>query len=251
MGKTFKADSLKFGEALFIYHHLATVLYKANMPKGIQSKSEYKRTWRKKNREEKQFNKVLKKYLKTKHVSIYEECCDFFRVLSEKNPTAKDLTKTRTFKKWEEKSTKSDSDDEPIMMFTYNVKPGSETVTLASVEGISRGDISVNNDDEGQQREHNEVRDNGEHQHDHSEVRNNGEQRAEQQAGQQHNYNEQNNIIERLVNELEMDRDLYDLLNGDEPQHNGFVEDEGIGLNIEDEIVDPLDVELEMNLYGL
>ena len=229
------------------------------MPKGIQSKTEYKRAWRKKTREERQFSKVLKKYLKTKHVSIYEECCTFFRFLSEKNPTAKDLTKTRTFRKWEEKATRSDSDDEPIMMFTYNVKPGAETVTLASVEGISRNDISDNNNsDEGQQHEHNEVRNNGEQQHNYNEQNNIIEQVVNelemdqvQQAGQQHDYNEQNNIIEQIVNELEMDQELYAALNGDEPQHGGFAEDEGIDLNIEDEIVDPFDVELEMDLYGL
>ena len=203
------------------------------MPKQTQAKGEYKKAWRKKNQEEKRFNKVLNKYLKIKYDNIYEECCTFFKVLSEKNPAVKDLTKTTTFRKWEEKTTKNDSDDEAIMMFTYHVNPGTETVTATSVEEISRNDISDSHDEGNngeQQHEHGEGRNNGEQQHEHSEGRNN----TEQQAEQQHDHIEQNNIIQQLVNELEMNQDLYDVLNADEPQHEAFADDEGIGLNIED-----------------
>ena len=201
--------------------------------KQSQSKGEYKKMWRRKNREEKRFNKPLNKYLKVKHANVYDEYCAFFKSLDEKNPTARDLTKTSTFKKWERKQ-RNDSDDEStIKLFTYHLNgPGAETVTAATVEEISRETDEHDDDDEGNNAEQQyDEGNNAEQQHDEG-------NNAEQHAG---------NIIQQIINEIELDQDLRNILNGDEPQHEDLA-DEGIGLNIEDEIVDPFDFELELGL---
>ena len=210
------------------------------MSKKTQSKLEYKKSWRKRNYEEKRFNKVLSKYLKLKHGNIYEECCGFFKILNEKNPSVRDLTKTAMFKRWEAKQQQHDSDDdEAIMLYTYHLRPGSETVTKATIDQISQKDILDQHDVEANNGEQ-------QHGHDHVDEGNNSEQQhghdhvdegnnSEQQHGHDHvegNNGEQqhgHNIIQQIIDELELNQDLNNILN-DEPQHD-LADDEGIGLS--------------------
>ena len=223
------------------------------MPKQTQSKLEYKKSWRKRNYEEKRFNKVLSKYLKLKHGNIYEECCGFFKILNEKNPSVKDLTKSAMFKRWEAKQ-QHDSDDETIMLYTYHLRPGSETVTKATIDQIARNDILDQHDDEGnngeQQHSHDHVEANNskqQHGHDHDDEGNNSEQQHGHDYVEGNNGEQQHghNIIQQIIDELELNQDLNNILN-DEPQHD-FADDEGIGLNLEDEIVEPFDFTLEVD----
>ena len=196
---------------------------KSNVPRA-----EYKKEWRRKNREDKRFNKPLNKYLKLKYGDIYDEYCTFFKTLDEENPTTKDLTKTTTFKKWEQQLNENDSADEfnepTIKLNTYYLNgPEAETVTAVIQEEISRETIQ-DDDDEG----NNET------------IQDDEGNNMEQQA---------DNIIEQIINEVEIDQAVHEILNamGDEPQHEDLV-DEGIGLNLEDEIVDPFDFNLEIGL---
>ena len=212
--------------------------------KQSQSKGEYKKMWRRKNREEKRFNKPLNKYLKVKHANVYDEYCAFFKSLDEKNPTARDLTKTSTFKKWKRKQQNNSDDESTIKLVTYHLNgPGAETVTAATVEEISRETDEHDDDDEGN---------NAEQQYDEG---NNAEQQydegnnAEQQHDEGNNAEQHVDIIQQIINEIELDQDLYNILNDGEPQHEDLA-DEGIGLNIEDEIVDPFDFELELGLLN-
>ena len=208
------------------------------MPKQVQSKTEYKKAWRKKVHEERRFNKILNKYLKLKYTNIYEECCEFFKILNERNRAVKDLTKTTAFKKWA-RSQQPDSDDESIMLFTYRVNPGEEAVTPVSIEQISPND--EDNHDQGnneQQQDQDHDQGNNEQQQTQDHDQGNNEQ---QQA---HDHNEGNNIIDQIINELEINQELYNVLN--EPQHD-LADDEGIGLNLEDEIIDPFDFTLEVD----
>ena len=108
--------------------------------KTYLSKTEYKKEWRRKNKEDKRFNRPLKEYLKLKHSAIYGEYCTFFKVLDKLNPTAKDLTKTATFNEWKKQLNASDDEfgGPLIKLNTYYVKDDGETVTAATQELIAQ-----------------------------------------------------------------------------------------------------------------
>ena len=80
-------------------------------PKSNITREEYKKQWRRKNKQDKRFNKPLNEYLKLKYENIYNEYCIFYKSLDEANPTAKDLTKTTAFINWKE-SLKGEADTE-------------------------------------------------------------------------------------------------------------------------------------------
>ena len=92
----------------------------------------------------------------------------------------------------------------------------------------------ANNSEQQHGHDHDDEGNNSEQQHGHDHVEGNN---GEQQHGQ--------NIIEQIINELELNEDLYNVLN-DEPLHD-LADDEGIGLNLEDEIVEPFDFAIEVD----
>ena len=220
-------------------------------------KAEYKKSYREKLKEERRFNKVVNKYLKIKYEGIYEECCEFYRDLKQKNPQVKDLTKTTRFKKWVRKQQNErdddDDDDEPITLVTYKLSPGEETATATSFEQILQND--ERNNGEQQQQDHSEGNAEGEtatsfeQQQDHDII----EQIINELGINQDVHNILNEplqqdqdraAIDSIINELELDHELYNALNVP-PQDYG--DDEGIGLNLEDEIEDPFDFSLEVD----
>ena len=74
------------------------------------------RKWRKQTSQRKRFEGTLKEFLKVKYNSIYDEYIEFYNVLNERYPNARELSKTPRFKKWarairrEEQSSKSASE---------------------------------------------------------------------------------------------------------------------------------------------
>ena len=221
------------------------------------SKTEYKKEWRRKNKEDKRFNRPLKEYLKLKHAAIYGEYCTFFKVLDKLNPTAKDLTKTATFKEW--KKQLNDSDDEfggpPIKLNTYYVKDDGETVTATTQELIAQEPDLHAEDTEGINIEFEQADNiieqtiNGLEQDTATTqelIAQEPDLHAEDTEGINIEFEQADNIIEQIINDLEQDQGIREILNGadDEPLHEA---DEGIGLNLEDEIVDPFDFALEVD----
>ena len=252
--------------------------------KTYLSKTEYKKEWRRKNKEDKRFNQPLKEYLKLKHAAIYGEYCTFFKVLDKLNPTAKDLTKTATFNEWKKQLNVSDDEfgGPLIKLNTYYVKDDGETVTAATQELIAQKPDLHAEDTEGKLNTH-YVKDDGEtvtaatqeliaqepdlHTEDTEGklnthyVKDDGETvtaatqeliaqepdlHAEDTEGINIEFEQADNIIEQIINDLEQDQGIREILNGAdvEPLHEV---DEGIGLNVEDEIVDPFDFALEVD----
>ena len=260
-------------------------------PKTTTSKVEYKKLWRRKNTEDRRFNKLLKLYLKVKHVDIYSECCTFFEILNEENPTSRDLTKTSTFKKWEKKVKKhqNSSANEPceIILNTYymNTEAG-ETTTFTTVvqetihaekepETADEAPTAVVQEETAQVEQAANNNDQIINDLQQEQAANNIDQIInELQQEQAANNNDQiinelqqvpaDNIIDQIINDLQQEQAannidqiinelqqvlaIHELLNDIENDERREDDDEGIGLNIEDEIVDPFDFDLEVGL---
>ena len=75
------------------------------------------RKWRKQTSQRKRFEGTMKEFLKVKYSAIYNEYVEFYNLLDERYPNVRELSKTPRFKKWaktiqrEEQSTQSESED--------------------------------------------------------------------------------------------------------------------------------------------
>ena len=83
----------EFGESLAVTESILT------MPRTKTENTKYLREWRKRSQNEKRFNKPLREYMELKYRDQYNEYCRFFKTLIENHPSAKDLTRTSTFRK--------------------------------------------------------------------------------------------------------------------------------------------------------
>ena len=196
------------------------------------SLAEYKRDWRKKAKQLKRFNKPLGEFLKLKHVGVYDEYCEFFKTLDQQNPSAKDLTKTHAFKVWKENLKQEEEDENittceaPITLNTYFIKDPepmqSPTIACAEQEIIYQAGLDPLSE-------------------------------AVQDVIVAHNIapidiNQApaDDIIDQIINELEQEEALQPLLNEENDEQNT---DEGIGLNLEDEVGDVFDFDEEVDFY--
>ena len=82
------------------------------MPKTKAQIAKYARGWRKYNCEQKRFNKPLREFMELKYRDIFNEYHWFYKLLDEKHPDSKDLTKTKTFKEWKKRQLNCESSDD-------------------------------------------------------------------------------------------------------------------------------------------
>ena len=218
--------------------------------KSQSSRAIYARQWRESSYKDKRFNKPLKEYIELKYDEIYSEYCSFFKSLDEEHPSAKDLTKTRKYKKWKRQLLKhqsSQSEDEPDTIDDQTERDPAQpdVLTVAIQETLSPVvNIDINEAANITQQTTNEF------EQDDTTV-----QETLSPVVDEINIhiNEADNIIQQIINELEQDAAIRDLINA---ENNGELvhphyedEDEGIGLNVEVElqnIIEPFDYELEV-----
>ena len=220
-------------------------------PKSSVSRGEYKKQWRQKNTKDKRFNKPLNQYLKLKYENIYDEYCMFYKSLDEANPTAKDLTKTAAFKKWKKNLKGNENEvDEPVKLNTYILKQhldpeknqGDEPITfVAATQELLPADEPTQLDTFAAATQELLSADEPTQPDTFSAA-------VEDLFSQNTNREEINiefqqahDIIAGIINDLEQEAAVRGLLN--EVVHNNEL-DEGIGLNLEDEI-EPFDFYLE------
>ena len=229
------------------------------MPKSARksqsSRAIYARQWRKSSYKDKRFNKPLKEYIELKYDEIYSEYCSFFKSLDEEHPSAKDLTKTRTYKKWKNQLLKhqsSQSEDEsgtsddqtepdpaqPDVLTTAIQETLSPVVNEINADIIEAANITQQITNEFEQ--------------DDTAV-----QETLSPVVDEINIpiNEADNIIQQILNEMEQDDAIRDLINA---ENNGELvhphyedEDEGIHLDVETElqaIIEPFDYQLEVGV---
>ena len=176
----------------------------------MASKATYKKKWRKQNYEEKRFNRMLKEYLRVKYENTFEEYCSFYLAVKEENPDAKDLTKTKTFRKWKRDAEAAKA---PVKLVTYTIKDPelqSETVSFSGVVQEELHDETITFSGFVQD-EHEIVT--------HPEV----EQEPAQRQGPEMNeepinieFDQADDIIANIINDLEQDEAVRNTLNAQE-----------------------------------
>ena len=206
------------------------------MPKTKTQRNKYAREWRKNSYEEKRFNKPLREFLELKYRDIFNEYNWFYKSLDEQYPTSKDLTKTAVYKNWKRRQLNCQtSDDEPTETELAETEPAetepaetepaetepAETepaepesnilsIVLEETFPPNNNNVDINNMD----------------------------------------FNQIDNIIEQVINELEGEEAVRELLNNNELVHPHYQDqDEGIVLDVESEleaILEPFDYELEV-----
>ena len=251
--------------------------------KSQSSRAIYARQWRESSYKDKRFNKPLKEYIELKYDEIYSEYCSFFKSLDEEHPSAKDLTKTRKYKKWKRQLLKhqsSQSEDESDTIDDQTERdPAQPDVLTVAIQGtlspvVDEINIDINEADNAIQQIINELEqddttvqetlsedepdtidDQTERDPPQPDVLTVAIQETLSPVVDEINIdiNEADNAIQQIINELEEDDVIRDLINA---ENNGELvhphyedEDEGIGLNVEAElqdIIEPFDYELEV-----
>ena len=228
-------------------------------PKSQSQKAIEARRWRINAKEKKRFNKFVTEYVRFKHHDIYDECHQLYKVLDEKHSESHDLTKTRTFRRMIEdlkdqsSSPVQDLVDEPntssspVQDLVDEPNTSSSPVQDLGDEPAPNATLPVQDlvDEPGPSESSNILTE------------------AIQETLAAHNYMNideiQNidNVINEIINDLEendavrgildaaVDDAVRDMFDDDQDQN----EDEGIGLNLEEEVlfdVEPFDYELEV-----
>ena len=171
--------------------------------------------------------------MELKHRDNYNEYCQFFKTLDENHPTAKDLTKTSTYKKWKRQQIRCEASDD-------------ETTETDLTQNESETEIGPAEPVEPEN-EH------AEPENEHPDVLTAALQETLPPDIDNIDINEANDIIQRLIYELEQDEALRELLNNennDELVHPRYQdEDEGIDLDVVTEleaVIEPFDYEVEV-----
>ena len=237
MAKPFftKAVGLRFGQSLTVTGRFLTI---EKMPKAKSSRALYARQWRKENYAQKRFNKPLHEYLEIKYRDVYNEYCWFYRSLNEQHPTAKDLTKTGTYKAWKKRQLNCEGSKSEIEPSEAEIGPvESSEAEIGPVES-SEAEIGPVESSEAENN-HNDIQAKALEEPLSPGINNNN-----------NDIDHLDNMIQQIINELEQDGAVRDLLNNQEILHPHYEdEDEGIGLNVETELegsIEPFDYELEV-----
>ena len=169
---------------------------------------------------ERQFNNPLRIFLEHKYPAVFGEYAELYNLMKERHPNRKDLTRTSTFKEWKAQNTTPAIPaviPQPEDVLTRAVR---ETLTTDQLPG------------EEQQQGPQDIRLPGE-----------GQQQGPQDIRQHID-----EILDEILDEMLADEDLNNILMEPNP-----VEDEGIELNLLDEIyhdIEPFDYELEVEAGG-
>ena len=211
------------------------------MPKSQTERTAYTRQWREKNYKDKRFNKPLKEYIQLKYDCIFNEYCSFFKSLDQQHPGAKDLTKTRTFKKWK----KEVLSNEPSESETEAGDQIDDQIETRTELNINEAD-SINDQIETRTDEPDILTATVREMLSPAEIN-----KADNGTELSIDINQVNNVIQEIINDFEQDEALRGLLNDPNDLVHPHYEDddEGIGLNVETEledIVEPFDYNLEV-----
>ena len=205
------------------------------MPKTTNAS--YIKQWRKKEKKEKRFSRPLREYLELKHRDIYCEYCHFFKSLDEQYPSAKNLTKTPAYKNWKNRQLNCESDDENKAEHkpTEAEHKPTEAEHKPTEAEHEPAEVAEQVEIETTELENN-----------HTDILSLAMPES-LSPDINIDINKADEIIQRIINELEEEGVIRDILNNDDDELVN--EDEGISLNVEMElesIVEPFDYQLEV-----
>ena len=238
----------------------------AKMPKTRKELTIYCREWRKITYDQKRFNKCLREYVETKYDVLFKEFKQFYQELDEANPGSKDITKSKQFKLWKKNQKSNSNRNEQIPQ--RNDDQNEQILQPNDNENDSENEqIPQRNDDQNEQilqpndsendRENEQIPQKNDDQNEQILQPNDSENEQIPQRNDDIlnealdgplspdniSIDQMDNLLREMINDLQRDDDIHALLNNEElfpPQQ----EDEGIDLDIEMEIDDPLQEEL-------
>ena len=203
----------------------------------------------------KRFNYTLKEFIEFKYNNIFEEYSVFYKALSERYPTKKNLTKTTQFKEWKKQTIEQAFEKDGVRAeVTDLIAPESDSEENTTSEPCDRESDSEENTTNEANEAANEIA---------NEIVNEAANEAsdresdilsiaitESFSNQQNlvNINELeniNNIIDGIVQDLERDAAIAEIMNENIDEND----DEGIALDIQSElesIVESFDYEVEI-----
>ena len=226
------------------------------MPKTSPERIIYCRKWRKLTYDQKSFNKCIREYIEVKYDTIFNEFKQFYRDLEQDNSGSKDITKTKEFKLWK-KNTKAQQNgsDNQILQVQHDQSDSDNQILQVQHD-------QSDSDNQNLQVQHDQSDSNNQIlqvQHDQSDSDNQNLQVQHDQSDSddQSDRGNQNNILnqamngplspehmsidqmdellQEMISDLQQDDNIRALLN-DEVLFPNIQEDEGIDLNITDEI---------------
>ena len=198
------------------------------------------RVYRKNQKEQKRFEAPLRQFIEIKYKNIFQEYVELYNRMDAQNPTKNDLKKSELFKQWKEENQKEANTIDILSKAVKETIEGSENNVDNSVD-------SENETAAGRQWL-------SDTEHEESEGNQWGQDGEDEASGAEHQESEGNQWgqdegmlaaqqVDALVNEMIIEDELRALLNT-EPEN-----DEGIELNIEDEIdFEDFDYRLEVEL---
>ena len=218
------------------------------MPKARHTnpstKARQARVYRKNQKQQKRFEAPLREFIEVKYKNIFHEYVELYNRMDTQNPTKIDLKKSELFKRWKEEEEEKQKEANTVDPLTKAIKE--------TIEGSENN--SVDSEDEASGAEHHAVDPLSKAIKETIEGSENNSVDSEDEAsGAEHQEGEGNQIwgqdegilavqrVDALVNEMIIDDELRALLNT-EPEN-----DEGIGLNVEDELsIEDFDYQLEV-----
>ena len=226
------------------------------------------REWRGYSREKRRFNTLLNGYINVKYGGIYNEYSQFFNSLNQSHSEARDLTKTKTYKKWKkEQQSKQGSSDLPVEPVEKQESSDLPVEPVEAVEKQESSDLPVEPVEAVEKQESSDlpvepVEVVEDLPHDRPEPFEDSLNLPAQPdilsaavdeilSANIVNVNDVDNIIDEIINDLQQDDVIQNILMNDDelvrPHYED--EDEGIGLNLETEleyVIEPFDYESEV-----
>ena len=226
------------------------------MPKTKAERAKYVQGWRKENYAQKRFNKPLHEYLEIKYRDIYNEYCWFYKSLNEQHPTAKDLTKTTTYKAWKKRQLNCEGSKPEIEPSKAEIGPAEPSEAEIGPPEPSEAEIGPPEPSEAEigPAEPSEAEigpaEPSEAENNHIDILAEALEEPLSPGINNIDIDQLDNMIQQIINELEQDQAVRDLVNNEglvNPHYQD--EDEGIDLDIETEleaIIEPFDYQLEV-----
>ena len=191
-----------------------------------------------------------------KYHCIYNEYGEFYNSLNQVHPEVRDLTKTATFKKWKKDQQSNEADEQESEQQQTDL-PGQVDDQESEQQQQQQIDLPGQVDDQESEQQQQQIDLPGQVDEQESELDILSLAAEEILPIDPVNVNEVDNIINEIISDLEQDNAMQDILNEYhvnvmnnqlvQPQYQE--EDEGIGLNLETELEDILelfDYELEV-----
>ena len=224
------------------------------------------RRWRATNRLKKRYDGPLKEYIKIKYNDIYQEYDKFYKVLDQRHPDVRDLWKSPTFIKWaksvrqeqQQESESTESSNENQVPSVQNPRQQQQQPESESTESSNENQVPPVQNPPHEERQSLDILS--------AAIRQALPEGLPPQISEplqeilpdipEFEQDDVDQIIERIINDMEQDEAVQALLNpvvdqimgNDNGDQINSGHDEGIELNFEDEIdVEPFDYNLEVD----